>query len=177
MEMLTGSGCSPRVDPFSCLEGRTQRVERAGLGRGLNAPWSQCPRDTCRGGGAPGGRAHLTPGDVHEHGEAGGVAALAGHVRPVSGQQLTALGRPASGAPGAAERGEHVGPSTTGVSRAHLPPRSVPKTKHHCPRYGDQAPAAASDRVDTLPPPWQLARAPKQQPAKFASDVSSSSKT
>ena len=47
----------------------------------------------CREGrAAHGGRAHLAPGDVHEHRKAGRVAAPAGDVGPVPGQQLAALG-------------------------------------------------------------------------------------
>ena len=39
-------------------------------------------------------KSNLSFGDVHEHGGAGGVCTLAADVAVVSGQQLTALGRP-----------------------------------------------------------------------------------
>lgn len=58
------------------------------------------------GRAARGGRAHLSSGDIHEHGKAGGVAALADDVGPVPGQKLAALGRPPSGPADAAEEGQ-----------------------------------------------------------------------
>lgn len=98
MEMLIDLANSPRKDRAwsKDLEGKTQLAKGAGFE--LNGHACQVGRV------APGGRTHLPPGDVHEHRKAGGVAALAGDVGPVPGQQLAALGRPASSPTGAAEK-------------------------------------------------------------------------
>lgn len=96
------------------LAGKTQLTEERAWG----------PGHTCQlGRGYPGGGAHLTPGDVHEHGRASRVAALAGDVGPVSGQQLTALGRPPSSPTDAAEKSRVNG--SLGPSRPHWSPSNI----------------------------------------------------
>lgn len=96
MEILRDSGQSPPPQPAEFLivdsvcpkrwGGRTELAEgqvwRPGQMPRGTGPWTHLPGAR----GCPGGRAHLAPGDVHEHSRAGGVAALAGDVGPVSGQ-------------------------------------------------------------------------------------------
>lgn len=134
---------------------------------------------------APGVCAHLAPGDIHEHSKAGGVAALAGHVGPVPGQQLTALGRPTSSPTGAAEkRGVRWFPPRPGSPRPSCPlwgPGSiltVPNTSTSVIRSEDRSPAppGAWGRVNTLPSLSRLARAANGHPVKFTFYVSSAVK-
>lgn len=130
---------SGHLAPRASVRAKLVEGQVWGLAKGPEGPWTRV-RGQLRG------RAHLAPGDVHEHREAGRVAALAGHVGPVPGQQLTALGRPASSPPGAAEKRD--GSPLRRGCEGLLPPaalRHPPRTPHECP-------AVPRDRVNTRPP-------------------------
>lgn len=161
---------------WGLVKGLRQKDTAGGGGRfgaGLSTPRDQWPWTLARWAGCPRGPAHLAPGDVHEHSHAGRVAALAGDVGPVPGQQLAALGRPASRPTRAAKKNGGMVPSTTGVSKAPHP-RWSPCTICTSTRHPLRAtvPAVTWDGVNTLPSLLWLAWAPKELLGKSMACVS-----